>query len=309
MTELWLKFTDETGESKRILVKQKKFAVGRHSDNNISVADSRLSREHIKIERFADIFIVSECGSSNGTTLNGSSLIEPLELKNGDKLNLGGGLEIETEITSDDPNAGNSSVNASGEISTESGAENPAQKSTNLNAQGVSASSGESSIPSAVLWLAPVFGVLILIITGGLFFAFSGKNEKETAENDRFTYTEKEVSTKKDVLETDETPTPKTSRTAENFSVNTSTVTTPETEENTPLPPKASGETGKVEQNAASFLRRIAINDPKAFLTGKQLEIVNSKIGQLKNSGALAANLKAVKKMRRSLNLWRVQKT
>jgi hypothetical protein len=60
--------------------------------------------------------------------------------------------------------------------------------------------------------------------------------------------------------------------------------------------PKTSADSEKVEQNAATFMRRIAQNDPNAFLTGKQTEIVSSKVNQFKSSGALAENLKAVKK-------------
>ncbi len=64
----------------------------------------------------------------------------------------------------------------------------------------------------------------------------------------------------------------------------------------TPPMPKISGDVEKIEQNASLFLRRIAQSDPRAFLTGKQAETVNSKIGQFKDSSALAENLKAVKK-------------
>ena len=68
MTELWLTFQDENGENKRILVEQEKFGVGRHSENDLSIPNGKLSREHIKIDRFGDVFVVSDCDSSNGTT-------------------------------------------------------------------------------------------------------------------------------------------------------------------------------------------------------------------------------------------------
>jgi predicted component of type VI protein secretion system len=102
MKELWLKFTDENGELKRIPVKGEKFAVGRHSENDLSVANSAISRKHVKIERFADIFMISDVGSSLGTQINGVDLTEPVALYNKDKIALGGGFEIEVEIVSDE---------------------------------------------------------------------------------------------------------------------------------------------------------------------------------------------------------------
>ncbi len=89
MVELWLKFTDEYGETRRSLVEQDNFTVGRHSDNDLSMATGKLSREHIEIEHYADVFVVSDSGSSNGTTLNGADLTERVTLRNDDVLNLG----------------------------------------------------------------------------------------------------------------------------------------------------------------------------------------------------------------------------
>src|SRR5687767_6553395 len=102
MTELWLKYKDEKGEEKRLPVEQEKFAVGRHSENDLSIANSAVSRQHIKIERFADVFIISDAGSSLGTKINGAELVDPVALNKGDKIKLGGEFEIEVELISDE---------------------------------------------------------------------------------------------------------------------------------------------------------------------------------------------------------------
>src|SRR5438552_18449247 len=112
MLTLFLKFTDQ-GEEKRIGIDKEKFAVGRHSGNDLSIVDARLSREHVRIDRFGDVFVISELGSSNGTNLNGEMLTDPTALKDGDKLELGG-FEIEVEMISDDPNAAANAENADG---------------------------------------------------------------------------------------------------------------------------------------------------------------------------------------------------
>ena len=77
MIELWLKYTDRDGEILRVIVDKDKFAIGRHSENDLAIADSRLSREHALVERFGDVFVVSDRGSSNGTELNGAAIDEP----------------------------------------------------------------------------------------------------------------------------------------------------------------------------------------------------------------------------------------
>ncbi len=81
MTELWLNFKDEKGKDQRVLVEGKNFIIGRHSENDLCIPSGKLSRQHVKIESFAEVFIVSDCGSSNGTTLNGDDLSEPVALK------------------------------------------------------------------------------------------------------------------------------------------------------------------------------------------------------------------------------------
>lgn len=283
MTEFWLKFTDEAGKAKRVLVEQDRFVVGRHSGNSLSIANEKLSREHIKIERFGDIYIVSDCGSSNGTTLNGTDLTEPVALKNNDKLNLGGGFEIEIEVVSDDPNAADSSANE------DENDDNDVETSVGANAASSSAAAGGSSIPMSFFWLAPVFGLLVLMFVGGLFIAFSGKPKTEVAQKDEgftLTKTPRESST-------DETPTPKKQSSSKSVDDDTSPTIEPTNSLSTP---KVSSEIEKVRQNSSLFLRAIALNDPKAYLEDKQIEMVNKQISQFKSSTALADNLKNIKK-------------
>ncbi|MDQ6788564.1 MAG: FHA domain-containing protein [Acidobacteriota bacterium] len=294
MTELWLKFKDANGDDKRISVEREKFVVGRHSENDLSIADGRLSRQHIKIERFADIFVVSDCGSSNGTTLNDKDLTEPVGLKNEDKLNLGGGLEIEVEIVSDDPNANNSSADGSGKDSASAEAEN----SSGGSSVQAAADSNGNSFPTAILLLIPVLGIFVLLVAGGLFLALSGKSENETVKSEGgFVYSSTRNSTVKETASTDETPTPKSPDKTTSTTI-TSASPTVEIENETATTPssKTSSDAEKTVQNSAAFLRHIALNDPKAFLTDKQAEAVGAKINQLKSSAALAENLKSVKK-------------
>jgi len=288
MTELWLKYTDDRGAAERVLVNDEIFTIGRHSDNDLCIPDQRLSREHVRIEQFSDNFYISDSNSSNGTTLNGAPLIESVALRNGDRLNLGGAVEIQTEIATDENNFSKSPDVENANLPNIETSKPPAK------APSVSATSDTSAIPTAFFWLAPLFGLIVLIFVGGLFFALSGKKEKDVAaDDDIIVYTPKSKSSKSGDSSPDETPAPKTTDSPKNS--NDVTSSTPDSASSLPTP-KTSGDAEKVEQNANSFLRRIAQNDPKAFLTGKQIEVVNSKINQFKNSSALAENFKAVKK-------------
>lgn len=289
MKQLWLKFIDERGDARRVSVTDEIFVIGRHSENDLCIPDNRLSREHIRIERFNDTFYVSDSRSSNGTTLNGARLSESVTLKNGDRLNLGDSVTIDVEFASNEP-AIYQSTAAMGSAYAPT-VEPPSQVSVNV--QSVPAASNSGSIPTAVFWLAPVFGLIVLVFVGGIFLAFSGKKEKDVTQiDDIYTSTPRTKSPKDDdSLEEKETP----KKSDKPGSSNGSTSSTPDSPNSLPTP-KVSADSEKVEQNAASFLRKIAQSDPKAFLTGKQAEILNSKINSFKGSTQLAENLKAVKK-------------
>jgi len=64
-----------------------------------------------------------------------------------------------------------------------------------------------------------------------------------------------------------------------------------------PVPsPTNLGDNAKIEQNAAAFLRRIATNEPKAFLTLDQAQKVSGRVKQFANSSTLAANIESARK-------------
>ncbi|MEQ8788994.1 MAG: SpoIIE family protein phosphatase [Pirellulaceae bacterium] len=62
--------------------------IGRAADNKVVVPDSALSRNHARIVRRADGFYVVDCGSTNGTLLNGELISREAPLANGDVIRL-----------------------------------------------------------------------------------------------------------------------------------------------------------------------------------------------------------------------------
>ncbi len=291
MTELRLKYTDEYGETKRISVSDELFVIGRHPDNDLCIPDHRLSREHVRIENYADKFYVSDSGSSNGTTLNDAPLKSSIALKNGDRLNLGGAVEIKIETDAENYNPYQSPAAENQSPPIENKVFSPGIETPNQTASNSPTTVESGGIPTVLFWLAPIFGLIILLFIGGLFFLFSGK--KEVVQSEELPEYTPRTRPSKSAESDDATPTPKKSESPVNSNSGTSS---PPDSNGSPAMPKTSGDAERVEQNASSFLRRIAQSDARPYLTGKQVEAVNAKISQFKGSSALAENLKAVKK-------------
>lgn len=312
MTGLLLKFTDESGAAQSVSVSAENFLVGRLSTADLSIADGRISREHLKIERFGDLFVVTDLGSSNGTTLNGRKLDRPTTLQNGDVLNLGG-LEIKAEIVSD--SVSNNAAFTSFDDDFAEPAPKPEEKSAAISPappkpQTPAAPAAQGSIPKSFFYLAPLFGLVILLLVVVSLFIFGGGKKEVAASNTDFIYTsdpknEDDANASKDGDDTKNpasnaaetnSAAPKNTAAENNSSAPSGQNSGASNITNAPSPTPANlDDTAKVEQNAASFLRRIAQNDPKAFLTSGQAKIVGAKTKQFAGSAALADNIKSAR--------------
>ncbi|MDQ3800270.1 MAG: FHA domain-containing protein [Acidobacteriota bacterium] len=290
-TELWLNFTDEKGETRRVSVERDKFVIGRHSENDLSIADGSLSRRHAQIERFGDVFVISDLNSSNGTTLNGAPMEKPEPLKKGDKFNLGGGFEFEVELISDAESA------AAAQKDSDEQAEIAAGVSERdfVSASPSSSSAGGNSLSMSFFILAPLLGFVVLLFVGGGLFLFSGSGGggKEIGSNrGNFIYSETTPTrTPRAGQSGEETPTPGVKPTAgASATPSNSTIA-----ESSPTTAQNSGDLDKIERNALLFTRRIAVNDNNYVFARAQLGEINSRLKNFKGSDALRENLKAVK--------------
>jgi pSer/pThr/pTyr-binding forkhead associated (FHA) protein len=281
MTELWLEFRNDAGETERINVERDEFVIGRHSSCDLSISNQSISRQHVVIVRYSGSFEISDSGSSFGSTLNGTKLNETIVIKNGDVLTLGNEIEIRIELISDV--ASEPEIDAPQSVSVPSPAVQVAPKQ-----------SGGSSIPTSLFYIAPIFALLILVCTGGvLFFAFDGSESADKAETDDFSTPRKD----KERSSTKETEKEKI---ATKISPEISSTNEPEstqTPQNTELQPtpKNSTESEKIERISPSFLRKIVRNDPNAYLSSKQIQILTPKVNQFKSSTALSGNIKDAK--------------
>lgn len=309
MSELKLKFKNENGETKLIQVSTAEFFIGRHSENDLSIANSAVSRKHLKIERFGDMFVATDAGSSLGTKINGQNLTAPTTLKNGDKIILGNSVEIEADFNEqifgkfeaqsfeDEPDE---EILSEEKPSEESEIEKPSAPQ-NLN--------DGNSVPLKFFFIAPILGILVLVLIGGIFLLIKSGEGKEIVQGNDFIYSGNRGDRKNQPIEienSNDSIAIENSSISTNESVNISSgnseipanISTVETNADLPVNQSTNenaGELAKIEINSASFLRRIAQKDPRAALTGKQQQILSGKINQFKNSSALAANLRSAK--------------
>jgi FOG: FHA domain len=298
MTELWLKYTDTKGETKRVLVEGEKFVIGRHSENDLTISESSLSRRHLKIERFGDVFVVSDMGSSNGTSLNGEPLKQPAALKKGDRLNLGGGVEIEVEIISDDENL-NGAANAADAAESES--EEQAEIAAEVSGADVVAavtgtSGGGNAVSMSFFILAPLLGFCLLGLIGSVVYLSSGRTQVASKRDSNFIFSETpepRITPKSNKSDSDDDKTPEPTATP-----TASVSPTPANSNSDAMPsptPSVSGDADRIERSALAFTRRIAINDNNYVFTRAQLAEVASRVKIFSGSTALRDNLRAVR--------------
>ena len=139
----------------------------------------------------------------------------------------------------------------------------------------------------------------MLVMVGGLIFLFTrGNTPADRADSgDEFVYSTNEDKDDPKKTDNDDGPVKKSPTPAMS---STPVLSGPSND----LPTEVNGQpptgqnlsdTGKIEQNGAAFLRKIAQNDPKAFLTGEQAARVNTKLKNIGKS-ALADNINSARK-------------
>ena len=86
-------------QGKEIPLPGQQFLIGRGEGCQLRPASERISRKHCAIIVSEGRVIVRDLGSTNGTSVNDERIAGDRELKNGDKLNVGGVLEFEIQFT------------------------------------------------------------------------------------------------------------------------------------------------------------------------------------------------------------------
>jgi predicted component of type VI protein secretion system len=101
--EVTLTLRDKQGRVQTLSVSSSRFTIGRDADNDLIIDDTTLSRRHALIECFEGMAQVSDCGSQNGTLLNGRPLSQATLLGDGDVISFGSACEITVNIGRAEP--------------------------------------------------------------------------------------------------------------------------------------------------------------------------------------------------------------
>ena len=275
MAELWLIYTDADGSQRRVDVVRAETVIGRHSECGIAIADSRLSRRHARILKAGGKFLLEDLGSSNGTDLNGEPLFEPAELRNGDRISFGG-LNAVVELVT----AAAASLAASAAPAVSSRLETAPKYNEDKDEEAAG-----GGIPVWAIFMAPVMAAVLVVVVGAAVFVVM-RGSTDVSAN--------EFEPDPPIVEDD--PKPKKDQDVPVGNTEpTNDLPTNSPSGPTPTPANLS-ETAKVEINSASFLRKIAQNGEKAFLTGEQAKRVSTKVKQIGSSSALADNINSAKK-------------
>ncbi len=79
---------DASGNQREIEITRTPFSVGRQSDNDLVLLDSRVSRRHARIVQDVQGYLIEDTGSRHGTFVNGERVASS-PLKTGDQIGLG----------------------------------------------------------------------------------------------------------------------------------------------------------------------------------------------------------------------------
>jgi DNA-binding CsgD family transcriptional regulator len=84
-----LQFGDGSLVGLRIRLDQETATLGRGNDNGYVVSDPRVSRVHAQLQKRGETLIVTDLGSSGGTTINDEAIVGPHVLRHGDVVKFG----------------------------------------------------------------------------------------------------------------------------------------------------------------------------------------------------------------------------
>jgi hypothetical protein len=272
--ELILIYKDDD-YTEEVEVTTSRFSVGRHEDNDFIIDDSNLSRRHALIENFDGVYFLSDCGSQNGTKLNGKQVTGQVEIHDGDTILLGDlhefrvklGKSAENQPVASKPKT--VSIKSGGGSSHRNNAATVAHQTSGLSVQAIQIIIGVIAV-SVVLIIGAV--AIILLTKGG------GGGGKDT--NNRPPINENENGNNGNP---GESPQPNNSPSVNQPNDNSTPLPTPD--------PKLNN----LEAAAKQFLLKFNKSDPRPYaFDEKTLAAINAKAEQFRNSTQLATALKTL---------------
>jgi FHA domain len=282
-SQLTLTYYDDAGRLTRVNVASRRFTIGRDPENDLVIKRTGLSRRQALIESFDNTLQISDCGSSNGTFVNGNRVEFPIELRDGDVIDLGGVCEVEVQLDNGRATApaetswANESVPLSHEglraIDRGLAAQAPGgSRSTAADKPKAVASENSSLFDGLGLHIiVPVVAVMILALVA-VVIALKGSGNKKQEVFDRGARIHSETPVVSPL------PSPLESMTV---------IAQPRTE--------IEDELDEVEKDTLAVMRAISLRDPNPVLTQQNDKEIYEKIKTYKGSATLRDNLRLMK--------------
>jgi adenylate cyclase len=85
----YLEFEEDGSQRELPIPPDAVFRVGRSEKNNLVLCDDLASRTHAMLQCASEGVYITDCGSSNGTFVNGARISSPLVLRSGDQIKIG----------------------------------------------------------------------------------------------------------------------------------------------------------------------------------------------------------------------------
>lgn len=98
-TSVTLTLRRRAAPAETIPMRSESFTIGREAGNDLVLDDVGMSRRHALLTNCGGVVQVADCGSSNGTFVNGRRISGPTDLRDGDVIEVGDGCEITVNLS------------------------------------------------------------------------------------------------------------------------------------------------------------------------------------------------------------------
>jgi pSer/pThr/pTyr-binding forkhead associated (FHA) protein len=282
--EVTLTISDEFGDTQEVPVQSKRFTIGRTPDNDLAIANASLSRRHAVIETFEGVIQITDCGSQNGTEVNGTQVVAGTVLHHGDLITLGGVCDITVTIVD------NGKPVSQGGVERSSRPE-PRQPVTSgpRSANATPSPRTRTKVPasgSGTSWLggwgipliAATAVALVVVIAGGLLLFLFRQGGQQLRPTDR----------SQTVNQSNNQDLPVQSTTADNRTLSS--------EELNSRGNDSTEGVEQVEKAAIAVMQRISSDDKPYSFSEKALLDIGRKVGSYRGSSALAGYLESIQR-------------
>lgn len=284
--EVTLTINDELGRTQQVVIQSRRFTIGRTPENDLAIQNSNLSRRHAVIEAYEGLVQITDCGSQNGTEVNGTEVVAGAVLHDGDLITLGGVCDITVAIGGNGKRAPQNlqrvaPERGSGTRTVVPGAQAAAAKapSPRPNTRTAAVAGGAPLLGGlGVPIIAATLVAMVVVVGGGLllFIPKSDPRQRNRTEQSQID----NQNENQGVADQSNSP--------------SSTPLINEDTKSVPSPGSAGAE--QIEKAATAVMRRISSDDKTYSFSDKALQDIGRKVDHYRTTASLAGSLQAIQR-------------